>query len=52
MKRQSKYITVRELCLIYEKLQEKKTIKKKGAANKRLQHLYYLKGVHGDRYKT
>ena len=52
MKRRLDYITVRELCLIYEELQEKKTIKKKGAAYDRLQHLYYLKGVHGDRYKT
>ena len=52
MKRRLDYITVRELCLIYEKLQEKKTIKKHGAANERLQHLYYLKGVHGVCYKT
>ena len=52
MKKKIDYITVRELCLIYEKLLKKKKIKKNGAANKRLQHLYYLKGVYGVCYKT
>ena len=52
MKRQFNYITVRELCLIYDGLLKKKTIKKKGAAYDRLQHLYYLRGAYGDRYKT
>lgn len=52
MKRRLDYITVRELCLIYEELLVGKTIKKKGAAYDRLQHLYYLRGAYGDRYKT